>query len=116
MAERHLTLTDAEWHRIERILPQPKRGCGRRDDRAMVEALLDLEARPVTAQEAAEGHGLKPGALRTRLSRWRKDGTLAQLREVAAGALERDRRRRLRKLGYANPDTAMAKLALAFQR
>jgi len=116
MAERHLTLTDAEWRRIERVLPQPKRGCVRQDDRAMVEALLDYETHPVTAQEAAEDHGLKPAALRTRLRVWRADGTLARVRVMAAGALERDRRRRLRKLGYADPDSAMAKMTLAFQR
>jgi hypothetical protein len=70
----------------------------------------------VTTEAAAVAHGLKPAALRTQLLRWRADGTLARVQAAAAGALERDRRRRLRKLGYANPNTPLARLALALQR
>ena len=80
----YLVLTDAEWRLIQPILLVPKRGPKRPHDRSVCAAFLFSQAANVSLESLPIGQFPAPVFLRTTWARWRRDGTLQKLFEVAA--------------------------------
>jgi transposase len=85
-------LTDPEWQAIARILPPGREMATRHADRTIAEALLYAEAAGCSLEDVPAEYLIPSRTLRTRLMRWRADGTWPLLLAAGAGAVERFRR------------------------
>jgi len=86
--ERLVRLTDAQWARVEPLLPKPskKGGRPRQRDRSMVEAMLWILRTGAPWRDLPSAYGARESVY-TRFSRWSASGALALLFE----ALSRER-------------------------
>jgi len=90
MINRVPIITAAEWRRIARVLPaNDGPGAPRKNDRAIVTALLLVRATRASTEEAARVCGLNPNSLTTRQRRWSQAGVLAEIERVGAPAILR---------------------------
>ena len=91
----HSDLSDAQWRKIEKLLPVRKAGRRRCDDRTTVAAILLSLRTACPWRELPAAYG-NPNTLMSRVNRWRKDGTLdkimAALRFKPLSDTERHRR------------------------
>lgn len=92
MTAPYLTLTEAEWRRIQPLLPVPKRGPRRPHDRAVCAAFFFAMAARVSLESLPVGCFPSADMLRTTLARWRGDGTFDRLMESGVDVIERMRR------------------------
>jgi transposase len=76
-------LTEAQWQRIQPLLPPPRRGPGRRphDHRIMVAAMLWVERTGCSWRALPSRFG-PWGGVYARYQRWRKDGLWARILQV----------------------------------
>ncbi len=92
MVRRH-ELTDAEWEFIRPLLPRPRRGRSRLDDRRILNGIVWKFRAGVAWRDVPERYG-SWATLHTRFRRWAKDGTFtrmlqaAQAKADAAGDIE----------------------------
>jgi putative transposase len=79
----HQTLTDAQWRRIEPLIPAARHGGRGRalDMRQVVDAILYLQ-HSGCGWRRLPGHFPKPSSVRTYYDRWRKDGTWDHIQSV----------------------------------
>jgi len=70
-------LTDADWHRIEAVLPPSRGGRPRINDRLIITGLLHSLATGAPFAEL-EVYA-NPSTLETRFRRWDRDGTLQRI-------------------------------------
>ena len=70
-------LSDADWHRIEAVLPRSRGGRPRTDDRLVITGILHSLATGAPFAEL-EPYG-NPRTLETRFRRWSQDGTLQRI-------------------------------------
>ena len=70
-------LTEAEWHRIEGVLPKSRGGRPRTNDRAVITGILDSLASGAPFAELERY--ADPSTLETRFRRWERDGTLERI-------------------------------------
>ena len=84
-------LTDAEWQLIAPILPRCKAMRGRHDDRSVIDAIFFTLAARRSIEGVPSGYGVGSRSLRTRVSRWRADGTWPRLLDTGRSAIERMR-------------------------
>jgi transposase len=70
-------LSDADWHRIEVVLPRSRGGRPRTDDRLVITGILHSLATGAPFAEL-DPYG-NPRTLETRFRRWSQDGTLQRI-------------------------------------
>jgi transposase len=92
MTAPYLVLTDAEWKLIQPILPVPKRGPRRPNDRTTCAAFLFAKAVNVSLESLPIGCYPSPDMLRTTAARWGRDGTFDRLLRIGATVTERMQR------------------------
>lgn len=108
-----LALTNAEWKRIAKTLPNASQDARRISDRLVIGALLAIEASGMSAEIVAQQFGIAPQTLRTRRARWTHDGTLAKIFDAGAPAIERLRNAYCARYGKAGIEGAQAMEILA---
>ena len=98
-------LTDAEWGKIESVLPKSRGGRPRTNDRAVITGILHALASGAPFSEL-ERYG-NPSTLETRFRRWDRDGTLERICAAIdfrpLGGHERRGRRDLPASAHASP-------------
>jgi transposase len=95
---RHPYLSDAEWRKVQAVLPVRKAGRRRVDDRTTVEAIVLSLRTGCPWRELPACYG-NPNTLMSRYNRWKKDDTLARI-TAALGFQPMTDYERHRRQGY----------------
>jgi len=75
-------LTDVEWEFIRPLLPRPRRGRSRLDDRRILNGIVWKFRAGVAWRDVPERYG-SWATLHTRFRRWAKDGTFTRMLQAA---------------------------------
>jgi len=105
---RHLDLTDAQWRKIQPLLPVRKAGRRRVDDRTTVAGIVLSLRTGCPWRELPAIYG-RPNTLMSRYARWKQDGTIARITAALGFEPMTDYERHQRQ-GYGTIQRAKFKL------